>query len=153
MNNKQKTLFSLFNRSSEDNGIVEYSQKLSQASSSGPSYRASLEHTARKNMKARFEDDLMKPYQDTFRNQIPAILLAMGDDEALMKVILKKMSTAENEQRLAKYLLESKYKGKGYLTEKWEEFKLGLTKSELKMYEGWIKTFMPSDEIQDKKQA
>jgi hypothetical protein len=153
MNNNQKTLFSLFNRSSEDNGIVEYSQKLSQAASSGPSYRASLENTARKNMKARFEDDLMKPYQDTFRNQIPAILLAMGDDEALMKVILKKMSTAENEQRLAKYLLESKYKGKGYLTEKWEEFKIGLTKSELEMYEEWIKTFMPSNETQDKKQA
>jgi hypothetical protein len=107
---------------------------------------------ARQSMKARFDDDLMKPYQDTFKNQIPALLLALGDDQALMKVILRKMTTAENEQRLAKYLLESKYKGKDYLIEKWDEFKKDLSARELEMYEDWLMTFLP-DLKKDRKEG
>jgi hypothetical protein len=152
MSDKQKTLFDLFRRSSVDNGINTYSHQLSQAATSGPSYRASLNTMARQSMKARFDDDLMKPYQDTFKNQIPALLLALGDDQALMKVILRKMTTAENEQRLAKYLLESKYKGKDYLIEKWDEFKKDLSARELEMYEDWLMTFLP-DLKKDRKEG
>ena len=120
---QQKTLFNAFEASSVANGIDEFPDQLKQARWSGTSYRTAVEAKERRDLAARFDDDLMKPYQDTYRNQIPAILLAMGDKEALMKVIVKKLTLAENEQRFARYLLQSQSKGKKWLMQKWNTFK------------------------------
>ena len=120
---QQKTLFNAFEASSVANGIDEFPDQLKQARWSGASYRTAVEAKERRDLAARFDDDLMKPYQDTYRNQIPAILLAMGDKEALMKVIVKKLTLAENEQRFARYLLQSQSKGKKWLMQKWNTFK------------------------------
>jgi hypothetical protein len=137
----QKTLFNVFEKSSVDNGIVSYSDKLSQARRSGASYRAGVEAYERREMADRFGDDLMKPYQDTFRNQTPAVLLALGDSKALSRVIIKKMKVAENEQRLARYLLEAQTKDEAWLLKKWESFKADMTDQEKEYYQNWLDTF------------
>lgn len=138
----QRTLFKAFETSSVRNGITEFPEKLKQARWSGASYRCTVEAQKRKSLAQRFDDDLMKPYQDTYRNQIPAILLAMGDNEALTKVILKKLKLAENEQRLARYLLESQNKGLGWLTKKWETFVEDMDEREVEHYSEWIEEFV-----------
>lgn len=138
----QKTLFKAFETSSVENGIKAFPEKLKQARWSGASYRCTVEAQKRKSLACRFDDDLMKPYQDTYRNQIPAILLAMGDNKALTKVILKKLKLAENEQRLARYLLESQSKGLVWLTKKWETFVEDMTESEVEYYSEWIGEFV-----------
>ena len=79
----QKKLFQTFETSSKDNGIVMFKEKLQQARRSGSSYRCQKEAKERVELSYRFSDDLMRPYQDTYRNQIPAILLAMCDKGAL----------------------------------------------------------------------
>lgn len=138
----QKTLFKAFEKSSSRNGITQFPEKLKQARWSGASYRCTVEAQERKSLASRFEDDLMKPYQDTYRNQIPAVLLAMGDNKALTKVILKKMKLAENEQRLARYLLEAQSKGLVWLTKKWETFAEDMTEAEVEHYSQWIDAFV-----------
>lgn len=138
----QRTLFKAFETSSVRNSITEFPEKLKQARWSGASYRCTVEAQKRKSLANRFDDDLMKPYQDTYRNQIPAILLAMGDNEALTKVILKKLKLAENEQRLARYLLESQNKGLGWLTKKWETFVEDMDEREVEHYSEWIEEFV-----------
>lgn len=142
----QKTLFKAFETSSVENDIKEFQHKLKQARWSGASYRCTVEAQERKNLADRFDDDLMKPYQDTYRNQIPAVLLAMGDNKALTKVILKKLKLAENEQRLARYLLEAQSKGLVWLTKKWETFVEDMTQSEVEYYSEWIDTFVNRDD-------
>lgn len=138
----QKTLFKAFEASSAKNGIKRFNDKMGQARQSGASYRCSVEAKERLNLANRFKDDLMRPYQDTYRNQIPAILLAMGDQAALNKVILKKLKLAENEQRLARYLFESQSKGHDWLMDRWSEFTLGMTKEEVTYYQKWLDTFV-----------
>jgi len=138
----QKTLFKAFEISSVKNDITEFPDKLKQARWSGASYRCAVEAKERVNLAERFEDDLMRPYQDTYRNQIPAILLAMGDKEALTKVILKKLTIASNEQRLARYLLESQSKGLTWLTKKWNTFTEDMTEDEVEYYSKWIEAFV-----------
>jgi hypothetical protein len=143
MNAAQKTLFNEFEISSVRNGIDDYSEKMSQARQSGAAYRSGKEAVERRNMAARFGDDLMMPYQDTYRNQIPAILLAMGDTEALRKVISKKMTLVENQQRLTRYLFEAMTKGTPWLLAKWADFKKEMSDDEVEEYEDWLKTFAP----------
>ena len=138
----QKTLFKAFQTSSKNNGITRFPEKMKQARWSGASYRCTIEAQERKSLANRFDDDLMKPYQDTHRNQIPAVLLAMGDKEALTKVILKKLKLAENEQRLARYLLESQSKGLPWLMNKWTGFVKDMTEGEVDYYSEWIKEFV-----------
>ena len=138
----QKTLFKAFEKSSKDNGITRFPEKMKQARWSGASYRCTIEAQKRKSLASRFNDDLMKPYQDTYRNQIPAVLLAMGDGEALTKVILKKLKLAENEQRLARYLLESQSKGLPWLMDKWAGFVGDMTEDEVEHYSEWIEEFV-----------
>jgi len=143
MNAAQKTLLNEFEFSSARNGIEDYPAKLSQARQSGAYYRTGIEAQDRRKMADRFGDDLMMPYQDTYRNQIPAILLAMGDQEALKKVISKKMTLVENQQRLTRYLFEAMTKGTPWLLQKWSEFKGEMTEEEISDYEDWLKTFAP----------
>lgn len=138
----QKTLFKTFEESSSRNGITQFPEKLKQARWSGASYRCTVEAQERRSLASRFDDDLMKPYQDTYRNQIPAVLLAMGDNKALTKVILKKMKISENEQRLARYLLEAQSKGLDWLTKKWETFVEDMTEVEVERYSQWIDEFV-----------
>ena len=138
----QKTLFKAFETSSKENGITRFPEKLKQARWSGASYRCTVEAQKRRSLADRFDDDLMKPYQDTYRNQIPAVLLAMGDKKALTKVILKKLKLAENEQRLARYLLESESKGMSWLMAKWETFTENMTEDEVEHYSDWIEEFV-----------
>lgn len=138
----QKVLFNAFEVSSEKNGITEFGDKMKQARWSGASFRTAVEAQDRRKLAARFDDDLMKPYQDTYRNQIPAILLAMGDKKALTKVILKKLKLAENEQRLARYLLEAQTKDEKWLINKWEDFKEEMDEEEVEYYENWLRTFV-----------
>jgi hypothetical protein len=142
----QKKLFQTFETSSKDNGIVMFKEKLQQARRSGSSYRCQKEAKERVELSYRFSDDLMRPYQDTYRNQIPAILLAMCDKGALTKVILKKLKLAESEQRLARYLLESQGKGEKWLMGKWAEFVKGMTEEEIEYYTNWLETFSGPDE-------
>lgn len=147
---EQKTLFKTFDTSSKQNGIKLFTEKMKQARWSGASYRCAVEAQDRNNLASRFDDDLMKPYQDTYRNQIPAILLAMGDKDALTKVILKKLKLAENEQRLARYLLESQSKGLSWLMKKWETFVEGMTEPEVEYYSEWIDQFVSHQEPEQK---
>lgn len=144
----QKTLFKAFDESSVKNGIKKFGDKMKQARWSGSSYRTAVEAQERRNLAERFNDDLMKPYQDTYRNQVPAILLAMGDKEALNKVILKKLRLAENEQRLARYLLESQTKGIKWLTVKWASFRAEMSDDEVEHYEAWLKEFVGTEDEQ-----
>jgi len=148
----QKTLFKAFDDSSVSNGITKFKDKMKQARWSGSSYRTAVEAKERRNLAARFNDDLMKPYQDTYRNQIPAVLLAMCDKPALDKVIIKKLRLAENEQRLARYLLESQTKGIEWLQGKWDSFKEGMSDSEVEYYEEWLNTFLDPDTIHEKQE-
>jgi hypothetical protein len=144
---QQKTLFNAFEASSVANGINEFPHKMKQARWSGASYRTAVEAKERRDLAARFEDDLMKPYQDTYRNQTPAILLAMGDKEALMKVIVKKLTLVENEQRLARYLLQSQSKGDKWLMQKWDAFKEEMTDEEIEHYQEWIDMFVDQKDL------
>jgi len=145
----QKKLFQTFETSSENNGIVKFKEKLQQARRSGSSYRCQKEAKERVELSFRFNDDLMRPYQDTYRNQIPAILLAMCDKGSLTKVILKKLQLAESEQRLARYLFESQSKGEKWLMKKWAEFVKGMTEEEIEHYTSWLEAFSgPDDEDQ-----
>ena len=144
---QQKTLFKAFEASSVANEITEFPDKMKQARWSGANYRTAVEAQERRNLAVRFEDDLMKPYQDTYRNQIPAVLLAMGDQQALTKVIVKKLRLAENEQRLARYLLESQSKGDVWLMQKWNKFKKEMTEEEIKHYQDWIDTFVGQKDL------
>lgn len=141
MNSKQKSLLSIFQKSSDDNGIVDQKSQESQARNSGPSYRSMVERIRREKLAKQVADDLIKPYQDTYRNQIPAVLLAIADKEALTKVILKKMRLAENEQKLARYLLESQTKGDSWLMAKWNEMKMSLDFEDVVYFEEWLATF------------
>lgn len=141
MNQQQKSLFETFEKSAEENGIYSYKSKKSQAKNSGPSYRCMVERIRREKLAKQVQDDLIKPYQDTFRNQVPAVLLAIADKEALMKVILKKLKLAENEQKLARYLLESQAKGEDWLMAKWVEMKQNLDDEDVAYFEEWLLTF------------
>lgn len=143
----QKVLFKTFEASSEKNGIKEFGNKIKQARWSGASYRTTMEAQERRKLAVRFDDDLMKPYQDTYSNQIPAILLAMSDKKALNKVIMKKLKLAENEQRLARYLLEAQNKDKKWLIDKWASFKDDMNEEEVEHYENWLRTFTQQESL------
>ena len=144
----QKTLVKALNDSSVKNGIEEFKDKMKQARWSGSSYRSTVEAQDRRKLATRFSDDLMKPYQDTYRNQVPAVLLAMGDKDALKKVILKKLKLAENEQRLARYLLEAESMGLKWLMHKWKTFSEDMSEDEVEHYSKWIETFVHGNDGQ-----
>ena len=141
MNSRQKSLFTIFQKSSNDNGIEDYKSQEAQARNSGPSYRCQVERIRRDKLASQVSDDLIKPYQDTYRNQIPAVLLALADKQALTKVILKKMKLAENEQKLSRYLLEAQTKGDAWLLAKWNEMKANLDQEDIDYFDEWLETF------------
>ncbi len=141
-----QTVMDIFNKSSENNNIVSLSGKKKQAMSSGPSYRASLESRERNSIHKRCKSELMRPYQDTYRTQIPAILLAVADETALRRVALRKLQTAENELSLGLSLMTALSSDKGALLKKWENFKGNLTPSEVSVCEEWLNDFYRDDE-------
>lgn len=141
-----QTVMDLFNKSSESNGIVSISHKKKQAMSSGPSYRASLESKKRNDMHKRCKSELMRPYQDTYRTQIPALLLAVADETALRRVALRKLKTAENELSLGLSLMNALSSDKGALLDKWESFKANLTTEEISVCEDWLGEFYWSEQ-------
>ena len=141
-----QTVMDLFNKSSDSNNIVTLLDKKRQAMSSGPSYRASVESRERNDIHKRCKSELMRPYQDTYRTQIPAILLAVADETALRRVALRKLQTAENELSLGLSLMTALSSDKGVLLEKWENFKCKLTKSEVSVCEKWLDEFYRGDE-------
>jgi hypothetical protein len=136
-----QTVMDLFNKSSDSNGIVSIAHKKKQAVSSGPSYRASLESKKRNDMHKRCKSELMRPYQDTYRTQIPALLLAVADETALRRVALRKLKTAENELSLGLSLMNALNSQKGALLDKWEDFKMNLTSDEVRVCEDWLDEF------------
>lgn len=142
-----QTVMDLFNKSSESNNIVGFRHKKKQALSSGPSYRASLDSVARNDIHKRCKSELMRPYQDTYRTQIPAILLAVADKTALQRVALRKLKTAENELSLGLSLMNALSSDKGVLLDKWENFKVNLTDEEVAVCEGWLDEFYWADKI------
>ncbi len=141
-----QTVMDLFNKSSDSNNIVTLLDKKRQAMSSGPSYRASVESRERNDIHKRCKSELMRPYQDTYRTQIPAILLAVADETALRRVALRKLQTAENELSLGLSLMTALSSDKGVLLEKWENFKSKLTESEVSVCEEWLDEFYRGDE-------
>jgi hypothetical protein len=130
-----------FDKSSEDNKITSLASKIKQAVSSGPSYRASLDSTARNEIHNRCKSELMRPYQDTYREQIPAVLLAVADKVALKRVAVKKLTSAKNELALGMSLLAALDAEKEANLDTWNTFKENLTSKEVATYEGWLEKF------------
>lgn len=142
---KMQYVMNLFNKSSEENKIDTIHDKEKQAISSGPSYRASLDTTARNSIHKRCKSELMRPYQDSYRTQIPALLLAIGDETALRRVAIRKLKTAENELSLGLSLMTALTSDKSTLLEAWYGFKDKLSPEEVATCETWLRDFYRDD--------
>ena len=149
----KENLLNIFLKSGTKNNITEYPDRVSQARHSGPSYRAMKEAVKRAQLKHLCDDDLMRPYQDSNRQQIPAVLLGIADKASLMRVIIKKMKIAENEQRVARYFLTEMAKGEEHLFGKWDFFKTNLNEEDIKGYEIWLEEAYGEMKQEQAKQA